>query len=72
VLEEGYCAVIAQGVDEARSTLAWYIGINDLEPASVLKTAQLCQLRSDDSLVKVSLPSKQITTLIARKRSVRN
>src|SRR5262245_42876047 len=43
VFEEGYCAVIAQGVDEARSTLAWYIGTNDHEPASVLKTAQLCQ-----------------------------
>jgi hypothetical protein len=43
VLEEGYCAVIAQGVDEASSTLAWYIGISDQEPALVLKTSQFCQ-----------------------------
>src|SRR5262249_41180764 len=35
---EGYCAVIAQGVDEARETLEWYIGIADHEPPSVLKT----------------------------------
>jgi VRR-NUC domain len=43
VFEEGYCAVIAHGFDEARSVLAWYIEINDHEPASVLKTAQICQ-----------------------------
>jgi hypothetical protein len=35
---EGYCAVIAQGVDEARETLEWYIGITDHEPPSVLKS----------------------------------
>ncbi len=40
VLEEGYCAVIAEGVDEARATISWYIGISDREPASVIKTAQ--------------------------------
>jgi hypothetical protein len=43
VLEEGYCAVIAEGIDEAREALAWYIGISDHEPASVLKTAHICQ-----------------------------
>src|SRR5262245_29194917 len=40
---EGYCAVIAQGVDEARSTIQWYIGITDHEPPSVLKTRLICQ-----------------------------
>ena len=35
---EGYCAVIALGIDEARETLEWYIGIADHEPPSVLKT----------------------------------
>jgi hypothetical protein len=47
VLEEGYCAVIAGGVDDARETLGWYIGIIDHEPASVVKTAQICQPRSE-------------------------
>ena len=39
---EGYCAVIAQGVDEAKSTLEWYIGLTDHEPPSVLKTKLIC------------------------------
>ncbi len=43
VLEEGYCAVIAEGADEARATISWYIGISDHEPASVLKTNLICQ-----------------------------
>ncbi len=43
VLEEGYCAVIAQGFDEAREALSWYIAISDKDPASVLNTAQICQ-----------------------------
>ena len=43
VSAEGYCAVIAQGVDEARATLEWYIGITDHEPPSVLKTNLICQ-----------------------------
>jgi VRR-NUC domain len=41
VLEEGYCAVIAEGVDLAREALEWYIGINDHAPASVIKTSQI-------------------------------
>jgi hypothetical protein len=40
---EGYCAVIAQGVDEARATLEWYLGTTDHEPPSVLKTNLICQ-----------------------------
>ena len=49
VLEEGYCAVIAHGVDEARSALAWYIGITEDEPPSVRQTDLICraQLSSD-------------------------
>jgi VRR-NUC domain-containing protein len=47
VLEEGYCTVIAGGVDEARDALMWYIGISDNEPVSVLKTAQICLARSE-------------------------
>jgi hypothetical protein len=39
---EGYCAVIAQGVDGARETLEWYIGITDHEPPSTLKTKLIC------------------------------
>jgi hypothetical protein len=39
---EGYCAVIAQGVDDARDVLEWYIGINDHEPPSVVKTNLIC------------------------------
>src|SRR5262249_18263199 len=38
VSAEGYCAVIAHGVDEAKATLEWYIGVTDHEPPSVLKT----------------------------------
>ena len=40
---EGYCAVIAQGVDEAKATLEWYLGITDHEPPSVIKTNLICQ-----------------------------
>src|SRR5215813_5285451 len=43
VSAEGYCAVIAQGVDEAKATLEWYIGATDHEPPSVLKTNLICQ-----------------------------
>ena len=43
VSAEGYCAVIAQGVDEARGAVEWYIGITDHEPPSVLKTNLICQ-----------------------------
>jgi hypothetical protein len=39
---EGYCAVIAHGVDEAKAMLEWYLGITDLEPPSVLKTELIC------------------------------
>ena len=39
---EGYCAVIAQGVDEAKATLKWYLGITDHLPPSVLKTNLIC------------------------------
>ena len=42
VAAEGYCAVIAQGVDEARATLEWYLGSTDHEPPSVLETRLLC------------------------------
>lgn len=43
VSAEGYCAIIAQGVDEARSAFEWYLGIIDHEPPSVLKTNLICQ-----------------------------
>src|SRR5262245_1913538 len=43
VSAERYGAVIAQGMDEARETLEWYIGITDYEPPSVLKTNLICQ-----------------------------
>jgi hypothetical protein len=46
VLEEGYCAVIAQGFDDAVAALSWYIAISDKKPASVLNTAQTCLDRS--------------------------
>jgi len=42
-LGEGYCAVIAHGVDEARAVLLWYIGITENEPPSVRKTDLICQ-----------------------------
>jgi len=42
VLGEGYCAAIAQGVDDAKATLKWYLGITDHEPPSVLKTNMIC------------------------------
>jgi hypothetical protein len=42
VSAEGYCAVIAQGVDEARSVLEWYIGLSDQDPRSALKTTLIC------------------------------
>jgi VRR-NUC domain-containing protein len=40
VLEEGYCAVIAEGGDQARAVLDWYIGISDHEPEAVLTTTR--------------------------------
>src|SRR5262249_10929232 len=40
---EGYCAVIAPGVDEAKATLEWYLGITDHEPPLVLKTDLISQ-----------------------------
>lgn len=43
VLEEGYCAVIAHGVDEARAALGWYSGITENEPPSVRKTDLICR-----------------------------
>jgi hypothetical protein len=43
---EGYCAVIAQGVDEARAALGWYIGTTDYEPPTVLKTRLTCLARN--------------------------
>jgi hypothetical protein len=49
---EGYCAVIAHGVDEARSALEWYIGVNDREPPSVLKTNMICQAHLSGRRVK--------------------
>jgi hypothetical protein len=51
VLEEGYCAVIAHGVDEAQSALAWYIGITEGEPPSVRQTTLICraQISSDET-----------------------
>jgi hypothetical protein len=42
VSEEGYCAVIAQGVDEAKAMLEWYLDITDHEPPSTLKTKLIC------------------------------
>jgi hypothetical protein len=45
---EGYCAVIAQGVDDAKSTLEWYIGVTDHEPPSVIKTNLICQSHTSD------------------------
>jgi len=43
VLEEGYCAVIAHGIDEARVALEWYIGITENEPTSVSKSDLICK-----------------------------
>jgi len=43
VMEEGYCAVIAHGFDEARCVLEWYIEITENEPPSVFKTNLICQ-----------------------------
>jgi hypothetical protein len=40
---EGYCAVIANGFDEAKAVLEWFIGVIDHEPPSVLKTNLICQ-----------------------------
>jgi hypothetical protein len=40
---EGYCAVVARGIDDARDVFEWYIGINDHEPPSVIKTSLICQ-----------------------------
>jgi hypothetical protein len=38
-----YCAVIANGFDEAKAALEWYLGITDHEPPSVFKTKLICQ-----------------------------
>jgi VRR-NUC domain-containing protein len=35
---EGYCAVIAHGFDEAKTTLEWYIGATDHEPLALKTT----------------------------------
>jgi hypothetical protein len=43
---EGYCAVIAQGVDEAKAALEWYIGVTDHEPPSTLNTKLICLAHS--------------------------
>jgi hypothetical protein len=40
---EGYCAIIASGIDEAKAMLEWYIGVTDHEPPSVIKTNLICQ-----------------------------
>jgi hypothetical protein len=48
VSTEGYCAVIAQGVDEAKATLEWYLGATDHEPPSVLKTNLICHAHTSD------------------------
>jgi hypothetical protein len=45
---EGYCSVIAQGVDEGKATLEWYLGITDHEPPSVLKTKLICLSHTSD------------------------
>jgi hypothetical protein len=45
---EGYCAVIAEGVNEARATLEWYLSTTDHEPPSVLKTNLICQAHTSD------------------------
>jgi VRR-NUC domain-containing protein len=45
---EGYCAVIAQGVDEAKSAIEWYIDVTDHEPPSVLKTRLICLAHNSD------------------------
>jgi VRR-NUC domain len=43
VSNEGYCAVIAHGIDDARAVLAWYIGIIENEPPSVHNTELICK-----------------------------
>src|SRR5262245_20049671 len=43
VMDEGYCAVIAHGFDEARGVLEWYIEITENEPPSVYKTDLICR-----------------------------
>jgi len=45
---EGYCAVIAQGVDEAKATLEWYLGVTDHKPPSMFKTNLICQSHTSD------------------------
>jgi hypothetical protein len=47
---EGYCAVIAQGFDEAKATLEWYLGITDHEPPSTLKTKLICLAHNSSML----------------------
>lgn len=43
VSEEGYCAVIAHGMEEAREVLEWYLGTTKTEPILVSKTSEICQ-----------------------------
>jgi VRR-NUC domain-containing protein len=38
VSAEGYCAVIAHGVDEAKAILEWYVGAADHEPLALKTT----------------------------------
>jgi VRR-NUC domain len=49
VSEEGYCAVIARGVEEARAALEWYLGLTENEPASVSTTRVICRSRQSGS-----------------------
>jgi VRR-NUC domain len=43
VSEEGYCAIIARGMEEAREALEWYLGHTENEPASVSTTRVICR-----------------------------
>ena len=43
VSEEGYCAVIVHGMEEGREVLEWYLGISEIEPASVPRTGHICR-----------------------------
>jgi VRR-NUC domain len=45
VSEEGYCAIIARGVEEAHAALEWYLGLTENEPVSVSTTKVICQPR---------------------------
>jgi hypothetical protein len=63
VLEEGYCAVIAHGADEARAVLEWYIGITENEPPSVGKTVTICKTHISGSNRKRRHPRITQTTI---------